>query len=224
MARRIFRASTETWQDFTPTMTEHSLVLSRPPVSSLHPLHLLDEFLESFEKTTCAASSMEDRTSPPEPNGDTADAAGSTTSVVAANKSLEERRDHVLRAADYLYGGSILEAALAVLDAEGAIRRVRSKPSQRRAFLVRGTSQRHSGGSVRTDYFCLVASFEGTGFNYCSCRSYFERAKNDPKGLCKHLLALKLMPVLECSCKEETIPDVEFSTFMLRCMLPRDLD
>jgi predicted nucleic acid-binding Zn finger protein len=207
-------------------MTEHSLVLPRPPVSSLHPLHLLDEFLESFEETTCAAGSMEDRTRPPEPNGDSADVAGSTTtSVVAAtdNKSLEERRDHVLRAADYLYGGSILEAALAVLDAEGAIRRVCSKPSQRRAFLVRGTSQRHSGGSVPTDYFCLVALSE-EGFDYCLCRSYFEQAKNDPKGLCKHLLALKLMPVLECPCREETIPDVEFSTFMLRCMLPRDLD
>jgi predicted nucleic acid-binding Zn finger protein len=199
-------------------MSEHTLVLPRPPVSSLHPLHLLDEFLESFGKATCTGSSTEGRRA--EPNGDHADVAGSITSVAARDKSLEERRDHVLRAADYLYGGSILEAALAVLDAEGAIRQVCSQPSQRKAFLVRGTS-RHSGGSVPTDYFCLVALSE-EGFDYCSCRSYFEQAKNDPKGLCKHLLALKLIPVLECPCREETIPNVEFSTFILRRMLPRD--
>ena len=202
-------------------MSEH--VLPRPPVSSLHPLHLLDAFLESFEKTACAASSAEGRTRGPEPLGDRAVGVGSTTSVAAMdNKSLEERRDFVLRVADYLYGGSILEAALALLDTEGAIRQVCSQPSKRSAFLVRGTS-RHSGGSLPTDYFCLVASLEGC-FNYCSCRSYFERAKNDPQGLCKHLLALKLMPILECPFREETIPDVEFSTFMLRCILPHDLD
>jgi predicted nucleic acid-binding Zn finger protein len=192
-------------------MVSALVVPPRPPASSLHPLHLLDEFLESFGETTCTGSSTEDRARG-EPQGSTG---------AASEKSLEERRDHVLHVADYLYGGSILEAALAVLDAEGAIRQVCSQPSQRKAFLVRGTS-RHSGG-VPTQYFCLLASSEG-GFFYCSCRSYFERAKGDPNGLCKHLLALKLMPVLDCHCREEKVPDAEFSAFILRRMLPRDSD
>jgi predicted nucleic acid-binding Zn finger protein len=199
-------------------MVSTLLVPPRPHASSLHPLHLLDEFLESFGESACTGSSKEDRA---EPQRDSADVACQASTCAASEKSLEERRDHVIRVADYLYGGSILEAALAVLDAEGAIRRVCSQPSQRMAFLVRGTS-RHSG-AVLTDYICLLAASEG-GIVYCSCRSYFERAKSDANSLCKHLLALKLMSVLECPCRELNVPDDEFSTIMLKCMLPRDSD
>jgi hypothetical protein len=153
-------------------------------------------------------------------DGANSNVACQASAGAASEKELEERRDHVIRVVDYLYGGSILEAALAVLDAEGAVRQVRSQPSRRMAFLVRGSTSRHSGG-VPTDYLCLLASSEG-GFLYCSCRSYFERAKSDANGLCKHLLALKLMSVFECPCREVNVSDDEFSTFMLKRMLPTD--
>lgn len=186
-------------QTFTPP---------RPPASSLHPLLLLDEFLESLETTNAA-------------NEDT---VKDDDQKVAANdenaaQALDKRRDYILRVADYLYGGSMLEASLAVLDTDGAIRQVTAHPSERQAFLVRGAASRQS--RVTTDYFCLSSSGDN-GIQYCSCRSYFERAKSDPKGLCKHLLALKLMKPLECPCRKETIPDAEFSGYLLRRMLPRD--
>ena len=191
--------------------TERPSVPPRPPASSLHPLLLLDEFLESLKKPAPAKeTNAEDDETRIDANNDNA--------VTAATRaqSLDKRRDYILRVVDFLYGGSMLEAALAVLDTEGAIRQVTAHPSERHAFLVRGASRQNN---VATDYFCLV---ESDGLQYCSCRSYFERAKNDPKGLCKHLLALKLMLPLECSFRKETVPDAEFSGYLLRRILPRE--
>jgi len=184
----------------------------RPPASSLHPLLLLDEFLESLEK-----SNEGKETNGGSKDDSRVDANGENAATQAL--SLDKRRDHILRIADFLYGGSMLEAALAVLDTEGVIRQVTASPSERTALLVRGAASRQT--NVATDYFCLLAS-KSDGLQYCSCRSYFERAKNDPKGLCKHLLALKLMSPLECTCRTETVPDAEFSGYLLRRMLPRE--
>lgn len=193
----------------TMAASGQALAPPRPPASSLHPLLLLDEFLESLEKENGATNDATRN----EPK--TAANIENDATIALPEQSLDKRRDHILRVADYLYGGSILEAALAVLDTEGAIRQVTSHPSERKAFLVRGASSRPNQAS--TDYFCLTQ-----GIQYCSCRSYFERAKSDPKGLCKHLLALKLMPALECPCRKETVPDAEFSGYLIRRMLPRE--
>jgi hypothetical protein len=54
-----------------------------------------------------------------EPQQDSANVACQAFTGAASKKYLEGRRDHVMRVADYLYGGTILEAALAVLEAEG---------------------------------------------------------------------------------------------------------
>lgn len=100
----------------------------RPPSSSLHPLLLLDEFLESLEKEKQAET-------------DAAKTAANTINVTPSpQQSLEKRRDYILRVADFLYGSNMLEAALAVLDTEGAIRQVTAQTSQRSAFLVRGSA------------------------------------------------------------------------------------
>lgn len=184
---------------------DHSIEQLRPPTSSLHPLLLLDEFLQSLE-TENESKENSDETSETRVDADKKNKA----------TALEKQRDYVLRVADFLYGGSMLEAALAVLETDGAIRKVTSHPSQRSAFLVRGAASRQNHAC--TDYFCLVSK----AIQYCSCRSYFERAKNDPKCLCKHLLAIKLMPSLECPCRNETIPDAEFSGYLLRRLLPRE--
>lgn len=117
----------------------------------------------------------------------------------------------------------MLEAALAVLETEGAVRQVTAHPSGRTAFVVRGSaaaSSRQTTAHVAaaSDYFCLCSD----EIQYCSCRSYFERAKNDPHGLCKHTLAIKLMPSLACPCRKETVPDAEFSGYLLRRILPRE--
>lgn len=173
-----------------------------PPASSLHPLLLLDEFLESLE-TNIGANHDNN-------NNDATTRVDADTEHITA---LEKRRDYILRVADFLYGGSMLEAALAVLETQGAIRAVTAHPSGRKAFLVRGAASRQA-----QDYFCLLSQ----EIQYCSCRSYFERAKNDPHGLCKHTLAIKLMPSLACPCRKETVPDAEFSGYLLRRILPRE--
>ena len=165
------------------SMAQESSAEVVPPPSCLHPLHLLDQFLDS--PATCASD-------------------------IDSEKNEENRQDKIIRVADYLYGGSILEAALAVLDTDGAIRRVRGEPSNRSLFLVRGARTSKAPADY---YICLVEH----GITYCSCRSYFERAKADPRALCKHLLALKLLPHLDdCSCIDETIADSEYAKFVLR--------
>ena len=189
--------------------SNHSIEQLRPPTSSLHPLLLLDEFLQSLETENESKENAQH------------DDCDETTRLDADQKkeqatALDKRRDYILRVADFLYGGSMLEAALAVLETEGAIRKVTSHPSKRTLYLVRGATSRQNHAS--TDYFCLVSE----EIQFCSCRSYFERAKNDPKGLCKHLLAIKLRPSLECPCRNETIPDAEFSGYLLRRLLPRE--
>jgi predicted nucleic acid-binding Zn finger protein len=90
----------------------------------------------------------------------------------------DQRQDRILRAADFLLGPSILEGALAILDSPESIRLLQSP--NRCAYLVQG------GGF----YYC------SNEIRYCSCRSFLERTKSDPQTVCKHLLALKLMPYL----------------------------
>lgn len=90
----------------------------------------------------------------------------------------DQRQDRILRAADFLLGPSILEGALAILDSRESIRVLQSP--NRSAYLVRG------GGF----YYC------SNEIRYCSCRSFLERTKSDPQTVCKHLLAIKLMPYI----------------------------
>lgn len=109
----------------------------------------------------------------------------------------ENRLEEILRAADFLVGASLVEGALTILDAPTTIRLLESP--HRSAFLVRGEES----------YYC------SNEIIYCSCRSFVERAKSDPRTLCKHLLALKLMPHLDISPVKETVSDADFGKIVM---------
>lgn len=109
----------------------------------------------------------------------------------------EHKIEEILRAADFLAGASIVEGALNILDAPSTIRLLQSP--HRSAFLVRGEES----------YYCSKEII------YCSCRSFLERSKTDPQTLCKHLLALKLMPYLDVSPVKETVSDADFGKIVM---------
>lgn len=189
-------------------------ITTKPPGQFLHPILLLDEYLSNMDDHADAC-----------PDGGAGDILDEQllqkqTTNSTKEETLEKKRNHTLQVADFLYGGSILEAALAVLDENDAIHRIQSE-SGRSAFVVKGMSRSGSrrNSSSATHYFCLIPTKEQvrkrTGIYFCSCRSYFERAKQDPKALCKHLLALKLMVHLEHSEKEEKVSDTDFAKILL---------
>jgi hypothetical protein len=122
----------------------------------------------------------------------------------------DKKQDEILRAADFLLGGSLLDGALTVLDSSPSTIRHLCSP-HRNVHLVQGSAQ--GGNRKKCVYYCQTE-----GIVYCSCRSYFERAKVDPKAICKHLVALKLMPHFSTACcTKEQVSDRDFGTIsMLR--------
>jgi hypothetical protein len=188
-----------------------SAVDSHPPLHAQHPLHLLDQYLGSIESKERKRNDIENENEPIE-----------RQCAITAKEDASElarRREEVIRVADFLYGGSSLESALGVLDTAGAVRKICSNPSNRQAYLVQGTTRSGPGRNGTIDvYFCLFEppSVEKEGFYYCSCRSFFEKAKNDQLVICKHLLALKLMPHLNCFCKVEEVSDSDFASLLMR--------
>jgi hypothetical protein len=137
------------------------------------------------------------------------------TAGTESNPDLEKAtEEEVLRVADFLYG-STLDGALGLLDTPESITKVVSIPSQRSLHLVRGQGD--------NSYFCLL-SFDNSQSSvyYCSCRSFLEKSRNSNTGthgaacLCKHLLALQLMPALHVKGSViETVSDEEFGNLIL---------
>ena len=113
------------------------------------------------------------------------------------NISKKFTTDELFRLGDLLFGATLWEAALVLLDQQ-AVRRVVA-PSQRTAYLVTSASRRHSGPTAQ--YLCLVPPHTNQqGVYYCTCRSFYEKNhhqqhKNVPPTriqLCKHLLAIEI--------------------------------
>lgn len=130
-------------------------------------------------------------------------------------------RDEILRVADFLFG-TTLDGALTILDSPAAITQVIS-PS-RSIHLVRASStnsQNHRTAPNQlqqrapSSYICILPNQNDfLPMTYCSCHSYFERNKNKP-GICKHLLAIKLMPHLQVKpCILKTCTEEEFSNLV----------
>lgn len=132
--------------------------------------------------------------------------------------------NEILRTADFLYG-SALDGALSLLETDPRrdILRLVSLQSRRCMYIVKGSSTNGRGGyqsnPIGTDssYMCMLPELStdisdqaedascivresNPSTYYCSCRSFLERCRTG-NGYCKHLLAIKLMPVLciECS-------------------------
>ena len=184
------------------------------PSQAPHPLHLLDQYLGSIEKVETERNSQGIDNKPEETKK-----AQENAAVILA-----KRREEILRVADYLYGGSSLESALSVLDTEGSVRQICATPSLRGAYLVQGTQKPGTRRSSSVDnYFCLFQPKlnKKAAFYYCSCRSFFERAKHDQSNICKHLIALMLMPHLGCSCKVELVSDSDYASMLMRLVFEK---
>eukprot|EP00904_Undaria_pinnatifida_P010706 jgi/Undpi1/6766/HiC_scaffold_21.g09245.m1 len=100
----------------------------------------------------------------------------------------------VLRVLDFLFCSdrALVESTIQVLDKSRVVN-VRARDSGRGVWLVQG--------SRGAPYLCLGS--------YCSCRSFLELARRggDHPVLCKHLLAVRLAPVLGVSRVEEVDDD-----------------
>ena len=81
-------------------------------------------------------------------------------------------------------------------------------------------------------YLCIIPAENNhdhpedsdTGIYYCSCRSFLEKCRSTSSGggsLCKHLLALKLMPFLGLTCPTVRLAsEEELSRALLQRLLP----
>jgi hypothetical protein len=189
---------------------------------------MLEDFLETVEPL---ASS---RAEPPKSEADF--------------KREQAQIKHVLRVADFLFG-STLEKALNTLDSS-IVKSFKSVPSGRRIFLVK--PERRNGASTKqnedaTNYICFLPQScreaqqqqqqqQQQGFYFCSCPSFFQKTKSLnvgccaetrrnvmlPFSLCKHLLALKLLPYLGAPCSiVEDVTEDNFSQHIVKELLGR---
>jgi hypothetical protein len=129
--------------------------------------------------------------------------------------SADRRQEEVLRCTDFLMGSGVTEGALSVLDNSSCIRKLSSP--HRCVFLVRGSTSHQSKNRKSSETYYCQPSPEAA---YCSCRSFFERAKADENALCKHLLALRLMPHLKVDCVNEEVSDDDFGTIVMLRVFP----
>lgn len=127
---------------------------------------------------------------------------------------LQRYHDEILNVAEFLYGSNALVASLALLDAACGITKVSTPAAlgKRSLYLV-------TGSKVEQSYLCF--SGKENAVDYCSCRSFLEKTTKPKSGstsppLCKHLLALKLMPYLSVTSAEITMGShEEFAKFVL---------
>jgi hypothetical protein len=160
--------------------------------------------------------------------------AGNTrTSDLRLSRERQKKEDGILRTVYFLYGKT-LESALPILDASAyvtTITHLLSIPSQRSLYLVKGSSsysksRYRRGKSIKeVSYLCLVPrTTDDLPIYYCSCRSFLERTRpasavSGGAVLCKHLLAIRLMPALGLKPSlVETMSDTEFSKIILQRM------
>ena len=137
---------------------------------------------------------------------------GGNKGQTTQHESVEKRQDEVLRVAEFLFGTTQLTAALALLDNhERHFTKVSS--THRSLWLVKGSSGEFS-------YMCFACD-ETPDLYYCNCRSFLEKttkiaqANRNQAEICKHLLALKLIPELGLSCPHLQVSEIEFARLVL---------
>jgi hypothetical protein len=131
------------------------------------------------------------------------------------SSSLQDRHDEILIVAEFLYGSNLLTAALTLLDSCESMVTKLAASSHRSLYLVKGKD---------SYYMCFCEPH----LHYCSCRSFLEKttkssnsktsssSNNTTTELCKHLLALKLVPHLNIAFPQiTTVTDEEFATLVL---------
>jgi predicted nucleic acid-binding Zn finger protein len=127
-------------------------------------------------------------------------------------------RDLMLRSLDVVLGANILDGAISIFETSGSTGtpKICKIQGPSRAFtFVKGHGPNQFYLCVLRDEYC----------EYCSCRSFMERCrKNEP--FCKHLLALKLYPLLgvpdSTAVRVETLPDeASFRNVVLQRLFPQ---
>jgi hypothetical protein len=113
-----------------------------------------------------------------------------------------------------------LEGALNILDNEPSlITKVVSATSQRALYLVQGSGSTSKNKTDNEIYLCFISNdyTDAHSMHHCSCRSFWERSRsNGSATLCKHLLALQLLPSLGIKCHTiEVLSDEEFANIVM---------
>lgn len=155
-----------------------------------HPVHQLERYLESLAETTI-------------------DPPSTTTNSPHSHSTAQQ--EEILRVAEFLFGTTLLTAALTLLDSHESIF-TKVSSMHRSLWLVRGSGD--------ASYLCFVPTHNQTpNLYYCNCRSFLEKttkkADSAVPEVCKHLLALQLIPVLGISCPHLTLSDKEFAKLVV---------
>ena len=138
---------------------------------------------------------------------------------IASRKPQHTDHDELLRTVHFLYGKT-LEAALVILDSchndPRTIVRVVSAASQRTMHLVKKSSSYGNASEGTASYCCMVGDrSDDLPFYFCSCRSFLEKSSRPQHSgssiLCKHLLAVRLWPLLGQVVVDETVSDEAFA-------------
>jgi hypothetical protein len=175
-----------------------------------------------------------------------------TENVIHQSLQKQKQQDEILRLADFLFSSSCLDGALHVLESGNDNSRTtpasfcssvtRLQSPRRVIHHVKGTPGTTRGNhcaTATTDaaYLCIVPECDqeetgrdtddATGMYYCSCRSFLEKSRCTPPGtttICKHLLALKLMPALGVTPSIlEFGSDEELSQAVTQRLCPRNI-
>ena len=151
----------------------------------------------------------------------------------ATNVEQDDRQESsILLMADFLFGATTLDGAVAILDnAESLITRIVDGPNKRQMYFCRSSSSQHHhyhhssnqrpASEVPSSYLCIIPKSEDRyPIHYCSCRSFLELSRSTATSaprLCKHLLALYLLPYLDSQpcALVETSSDSEFSKLVI---------
>lgn len=161
-----------------------------------HPLFLLEDYLESVS----SKRKNDDK--------ETSTTRSSTDAMI----------DEILRVTEFLFGSAQLTAALTLLDAH-TTNFTRVASPHRHLWLVQGSGD--------FSYMCISTSESDRATTslsplyYCNCRSLFDKVSRQLSSqvplpeICKHLLALKLIPYLNLSCPEISVSDEEFAQIVL---------
>jgi hypothetical protein len=167
-----------------------------PPSMTKNPLSQLDEALKQFTNDI--------------QNHNDHDSSNNNNNAEANNINNNNPTNKLLNVTEFLFGTNLLTSTVSIIDNGWNLITELIAPSGRTVHLIRGSKGDET-------YLCLT----GSGQYYCSCRSFLEKSskvslmtvagagtivnsttkrqqqpqRNHPP-ICKHLLALKLVPYL----------------------------
>ena len=233
-----------------PTTTNDPSALCTPPQSCLNPLLVLDQYLASLEqpRTDTSNSTLKETTTTLKRQDEIlqtveflyGSALDGALSVLDSTTSSVPGRSSSVTAAP-----PIASTVTRFQSPQRSLYMVAASSVRGRAAAAAGLST-----AVRQQdsyYLCILpadnqhdtttnsSTSTGSSIYYCSCRSFLEKSRSNSSNsshgattlatagvsLCKHLLALKLMPVLGWTCSTiHFTSEEEFSHALLQRLSP----